>query len=41
MGKEILTLGNIEIKINFLGDADIEKVLISNKISFGKKKNCK
>ena len=49
MGKEILTLGNIEIKknkfnchkTNFLGDADIEKVLISNKISFGKKKNCK
>ena len=50
MGKEILTLGmtywnkknkfNCH-KTNFLGDADIEKVLISNKISFGKKKNCK
>ena len=44
MDKEILTFGNIEIeKINFtvmrlllfLGDVDIEKILVSNKISFG------
>ena len=44
MGKEILTFGNIEIgKIKFdhnkipifLGDADIEKILLSNGISFG------
>ena len=47
MGKEILTFGNIEIKKNkfyrhktpiFLEDADIEKVLVSNKISFVEKK---
>ena len=46
MSKEILTFGNIEIEKNkfyhdkapaFLGDPDIEKVLVSNKISFGKK----
>ena len=46
MGKEILTFGNIEIEKNkfhrcktpiFLKDADIEKVLVSNKISFGEK----
>ena len=46
MGKEILTFGNIEIEKNkcsrhitpiFLGDVDIEKVLVSNKISFGEK----
>ena len=46
MGKEILTLANIEIEKNkfylhknpiFLGDVDIKKVLASNKISFGKK----
>ena len=45
MGKEILTFGNIKIEKNrfyhhktpnFLGDADIEKVL-SDKISFGEK----
>ena len=44
MDKEILMFGNIEIeKINFtvmrlllfLGDVDIEKILVSNKISFG------
>ena len=47
MGKEILRFGNIEIEKNkflrhtapiFLGDVDIEKVLVSNKISFGEKK---
>ena len=46
MGKEILTFGSIEIEQNifyrpktpiFLGDVDIEKVLASNKISFGEK----
>ena len=46
MGKEILTFGNIEIEKNkfysnmipiFLKDIDIEKVLASNKISFGDK----
>ena len=46
MDKEILTFGNIEIEKNkfyhnktpiFLKDVDIEKVLVSNKISFGKK----
>ena len=46
MGKEILTFGNIEIEKNkcsrhitpiFLRDVDIEKVLVSNKISFGEK----
>ena len=47
MGKEILTFGDIEIeKISFivrhktltlLRDVDIEKVLVSNKISFGEK----
>ena len=44
MGKEILTLGDIEIEKNksychkspvHLRDVDIEKVLVSNKISFG------
>ena len=47
MGKEILTFGNIEIEKNqfyrhitpiFMGDVDIENVLVSNKISFGLKK---
>ena len=47
MGKEILTFGNISIEKNksyrhktpiFLRDVDIEKVLVFNKISFGKKK---
>ena len=48
MDKEVLTFENIEIEkidftINrflffFLGDIDIEKVLVSNKISFGEKK---
>ena len=47
MGKEILTFGNIEIEKNKFshhkipilgGDVDIEKVLVSNKILFGKKK---
>ena len=42
----MLTFGNIEIEKNkfyhhknliLLGDADIEKVLVSNKISFGEK----
>ena len=46
MGKEILTFGNNEIEKNkcylhktpiFLKDADIEKILISHKISFGEK----
>ena len=46
MGKEILTFGNIEIEKNKfyrneipipLKDVDIEKVLVSNKISFGEK----
>ena len=47
MGKEILTFGNIEIekKIKFydhkspifLLDVNIEKVLVSNKMSFGEK----
>ena len=46
MGKEILMFGNIEIEKNkcyrykspiFLKDVDIEKVLVSNKISFGEK----
>ena len=41
MGKEILTFGNNEIEKNkipiFLGEVDIEKLLVSNKISFDKK----
>ena len=46
MGKEILTFGNIEIEKNkfihhqapiFVRDTNIEKVLVSNKISFGEK----
>ena len=46
MGKEVLRFGNIEIeKCKFyphkspilLGDVDIEKVLVSNKISFSEK----
>ena len=46
MGKEILTFGNIEFEKNkfyrrktpiFLKDADIEKELVSNKISLGEK----
>ena len=46
MGKKILTFGNIEIEKNkfyrhktpiFLVDLDIEKVLVSKKISFGEK----
>ena len=46
MGKEILTFEGIEIEKNkfhhhkisyFLGDEDIEKALVSNKISFGEK----
>ena len=46
MGNEILTFGDIEIEKNkfyrhkspiFLKDVDIEKVLVSNKISFGEK----
>ena len=45
MGKEILTIGKIEIKKKktlppkgsyFLGEVDIEKVLVSNKISLVK-----
>ena len=48
MGKEILTFGNIEIEKNkfyrhktpiLLEDVDIEIVIVSNKISFGEKKN--
>ena len=47
MGKEILTFGDIEIEKNkfyrhktpiFLKDVDIEKVIVSNKISLGEKK---
>ena len=47
MGKEIWTFGSIEIEKSkfyfykipiFLKDADIEKVLVSNKITFGEKK---
>ena len=47
MNKEILKSGNIEIEKNkfyrhktpiIFEDLDIEKVLVSNKISFGKKK---
>ena len=45
MDKEILTFGNIEIEKNkfyrnktiFFKDEDIEKTLVSNKISFGEK----
>ena len=46
MGKEILTFGDIETEKKlilpqktsiFLKDVDIEKVLVSKKISFGKK----
>ena len=46
MGKDILTLGNTEIKKKkpyhhktpiLLGDVGIEKVLVSNKISSGEK----
>ena len=49
MGKEILTFGNIEIEkskfyhnkiLIFLKDVDTRKVLVPNKISFGRK-NCK
>ena len=46
MGKKILTFGDIEVEKNkfyrhktpvFLGDVDIEKVLVYNKSSFGEK----
>ena len=46
MGEEILRFGDIETEKNefychktpiFLEDADLEKVLVSNKISFGEK----
>ena len=46
MGKEILTFGNIEIMKNkfyintipvLLRDVDMEKVIVSNKVSFGEK----
>ena len=46
MGKEIFTFGDVEIEKNIfyrhktpilLGAVDIEKVLVSNKISFGEK----
>ena len=46
MGKETLTFGDIEIKKNrfyrhkspiFLKDVDIEKALVSNKVSAGEK----
>ena len=49
MGKEILIFGNIEnekkkfffivIRLLFCESVDIEKVLVSNKISFGEKNN--
>ena len=43
--QEILTFGSIEVKkqttvislLFFLGNTDIEKVLVTNKISFGEK----
>ena len=46
MGKEILTFGDVEveknkfyhIKVLFFKDVDIEKVLVSKKISSGEKK---
>ena len=47
MSKEIITFGDMKIENNrfyshkistFLKDVDIEKVLLSNKISFGKEK---
>ena len=47
MGKEILTFNNIQIEKSkfyrhktpiFLEDVDIQKVLVSSKISFGEKK---
>ena len=47
MDKDILTFEDIEIEKStfyhhktpiFLGDVDIKKVLVSNKISFGEKK---
>ena len=50
MGKETLTFGNIEIEKNkfyrwntpiILKNVDIEKVLVSNKISFDEKRNYK
>ena len=42
LGKEILTFGDIEIPNLYKGpvplrDVDIEKVLVSNEISFGEK----
>ena len=40
MGKEVLTFGEIEIEKKtpiLLGDVEIKKVLVSNKISFGEK----
>ena len=41
MGKEILTFGDLKLKklnfITFLQDVDIEKALVSNKISSGEK----
>ena len=40
MGKEILTLGDIEIEKNKFRDADIEKVLVSSNIYSGEK-DCK
>ena len=48
MGKEILTLGDIEVEIHkfhrykspiLLKDIDIGKVLVFNKIFYGEKKN--
>ena len=50
MSKETLTFGDIQIENNkfycyktpiLLGDVGIEKVLVSNKISFGEKKKHK
>ena len=39
MGKNVLTFGILKLKktIQFLKDVDIEKVLVSKKISFGEK----
>ena len=44
MGADILTFGDTKIEKknilsqNFLKEVDVEKVLVSNKISFGEKK---
>ena len=46
MGKEIITFGNIEVEKHkfhqhqspiLIGEVDINKIIVSNKVSFGKK----